>query len=108
MSNVTLDQSVLSELRAATGDEFLTELIETFLTEAPGMISQLEEAAAIGDAAGFRRAAHSIKSNANTFGATALAALAKDMELSGKTDGIDALKAEYEGTANALRAMVNE
>ena len=40
-------------------------------------------ALAAGDAERFRRAAHSLKSNSNTFGALALGALARELELGG-------------------------
>ncbi len=107
MSSEKLDRDVLDELRDATGDEFLRELVETFLAEAPGMIADLETASAQDDADAFRRAAHSIKSNANTFGAVTLAELAREMELSGRTDGIDELKSAYEDAATALKAALD-
>lgn len=107
MNQVILDQAVLDELRDATGEAFLAELIETFLTEAPGMIGELEQAADTGDQEALRRAAHSIKSNANTFGATALADLARDMELSGDSAGFTDLKAAFDQAAAALGAVLN-
>ena len=54
------------------GAEFAAELVATFLDEAPGMVAELKAAAAGGDADAFRRAAHSLKSNASVFGAAAL------------------------------------
>ncbi len=70
-------------LREATGDEFVRELVQTFLDDAPSLLVALRAAAAQGDAAAFRRAAHTIKSNSSTFGATALAAQARELEHSG-------------------------
>jgi HPt (histidine-containing phosphotransfer) domain-containing protein len=72
------------------------------------MIEELRQALAAGAAEAFRRAAHSIKSNANTFGALQLGALARELELGGlpaDAAPIDALQAEYERAAAALKAL---
>ena len=69
--------------RHTTGAEFVGELVDTFLEEAPGMLAELRSARADGNAERFRRAAHSLKSNGNTFGALSLAALARELELKG-------------------------
>lgn len=112
-----IDHDVLEELRETTGDEFLSELVMTFLDEAPAMIADLKDAAAKGDADRFRRAAHSIKSNASTFGAISLAQKARAMELGGlaeeaskggtPTNALEALDAEYASTSAALKAVLN-
>ncbi len=75
-----IDRSILIELQSTVGAEFAAELIDTFLAEAPGQLAQLRASLANGEADSFRRAAHSLKSNAQTFGATQLAALARDLE----------------------------
>jgi len=110
MSGRTIDEAVFAELQASAGAEFVGELVETFLEEAPAMLAALRAAAATGDAASFRRAAHSLKSNANTFGASALGALARDLELGGipaaGDDGpLAALASEYARAAARLREL---
>nr|WP_216859523.1 Hpt domain-containing protein [Sulfitobacter aestuariivivens] len=93
------------------GSDFAAELIETFLNDAPNMIADLKKAAAEGDADGYRRAAHSIKSNADTFGAVQLAAMARSMELGGLPDAdapIPALEATYAASAEALKGLMDE
>ncbi|MEE4187137.1 MAG: Hpt domain-containing protein, partial [Roseobacter sp.] len=60
-----IDKSVLDELQEAVGADFVSELIETFLSEAPGMMSELKEGFQASDIEAVRRAAHSLKSNAN-------------------------------------------
>ena len=57
----------------------------------------------------FRRAAHSLKSNSETLGATGLAALARELEtmaragsLHGAGERLEPLGAEYETAARAL------
>lgn len=81
MTHGPIDPEIFNELKDATGDEFAAELVNTFLEEAPGMIKALKAAVQTSDVVGYRRAAHSIKSNANTFGAVALSDLAKAAEL---------------------------
>jgi HPt (histidine-containing phosphotransfer) domain-containing protein len=63
----------------------------------------------------FRRAAHSLKSNAASFGALTLSALARDLEAlakSGSLDGADPqlerLATEYERVERALREVERE
>ena len=112
MTDAPLDPSVLAELIEAMGDDFASELVETFLDEAPGMIAELKAALSGGDAEGYRRAAHSMKSNANTFGATALAEQARDMELGAlpapsESGDIDALEAALAEAATALRGRLD-
>ena len=111
----TIDGETFSALRDTTGGDFVRELIDTFLTEAPSMLADLRDALAKGEADRFRRAAHSLKSNANTFGALTLGALARDLEVSGaaqvKERGPSALadvEAEYFRAATALKALRDE
>lgn len=65
MSN-PIDMPVFTELQQAAGAEFATELVGTFLEEAPPMLAELRSAQAAGVSDVFRRAAHSLKSNRNT------------------------------------------
>jgi HPt (histidine-containing phosphotransfer) domain-containing protein len=80
MTRPAIDQSVLDELRDNAGADFAAELARTFAEDAPRMLATLRESRATGDAAAFRRAAHSLKSNASTFGALPLADLARALE----------------------------
>jgi HPt (histidine-containing phosphotransfer) domain-containing protein len=105
MTQATIDLPTFAALQAAADAAFVTELVHTFLEEAPPMLAALRSAQAAGAAGAFRRAAHSLKSNSNTFGATTLAALARDLELGGliaDTAPLDALDAEYQRVAAAL------
>lgn len=62
----------------------LGDLIDGFLTEAPRLLEQIQQALAAGEASVLQRAAHTLKSNAALFGAEALAALCKEVELLAK------------------------
>ena len=104
-----IDPATFAALGEMAGAEFVTELVDTFLEEAPRMLAELRDAWARQDAEPFRRAAHSLKSNSNTFGATRLGAQAKDLELGGLPSAtpaaLDALDAEYARAAAALKAL---
>ena len=106
-----IDPAVLSELQDAAGHDFVVELVQTFAEEAPALLTELRQAQHDHAADRFRRAAHSLKSNSNTFGATRLAELARTLELGGMPAGtveLDALDAEYARTIAALETLASE
>jgi histidine phosphotransfer protein HptB len=112
MSDATIDLATFRELQETAGAEFVGELVGTFFEEAPAMLADLRASLAAGDADRFRRAAHSLKSNSNTFGAHALGALAKDLELSGLArvaergpQALEPVAKEYERVAAALAKL---
>ena len=112
MDESVIDKAVYAELEVTAGAEFVAELVDTFIEEASGMLAELRSARAENHAERFRRAAHSLKSNGNTFGALRLAALARDLELKGlgadparDTSALAALEAEYARAATALKAL---
>jgi len=112
MDESVIDKAVYAELQDTAGAEFVGELVDTFLEEAPGMLGELHSARAESHAKRFRRAAHSLKSNSNTFGALRLAALARELELKGldanparDVDALAALEAEYMRAAAALKDL---
>ena len=108
MSDATIDPAAFAELQASAGEDFVKELIDTFLEEAPAMLQVLRSAQASGDADAFRRTAHSLKSNSHTFGAQALGELARELELKGlpsSSQSLDELVAEYRRAAHALKAL---
>ena len=108
MSEPVIDAATFAELQDTAGTEFVGELVGTFLEEAPQMIADLRAAQAGAAADAFRRAAHSIKSNANTFGAQRLGEMARELELRGliaDTAPVEALQAEYDRVAAALKEL---
>jgi HPt (histidine-containing phosphotransfer) domain-containing protein len=111
MSAPTIDVATLDALKETAGADFVLELVDTFLQEAPVMLADLRRAMAAKDAERFRRAAHSLKSNSNTFGAVTLAAMARELELGGLPTvaaggrSVDALDQEYSRVAAALAAL---
>ncbi|MGZ5278009.1 MAG: Hpt domain-containing protein [Caldimonas sp.] len=108
MSHAVIDPHVFDELQANAGADFVAELVQTFAEEAPPLLAELRSALAAGAAERFRRAAHSLKSNSSTFGATRLAAMARALELEGlpaHAAAVDALAREFESTLAALQAL---
>ena len=106
-----INRSVLAALSESVGEEFVEELIDTFIEEAPGMFLEMKQALATGDADGFRRATHSLKTNANTFGATELAEYAKELEYMARENDLnignklEALKDLYEQAIKQLKSI---
>jgi HPt (histidine-containing phosphotransfer) domain-containing protein len=105
-----IDLPTFEALQQTAGADFVGELIGTFLSEAPTMRADLRSALAAKDAERFRRAAHSLKSNCNTFGALTLGQMAKALELgglgaTGNVQALEALDAEYARVASALKEL---
>ncbi len=84
-----IDKVTFEELKQMSGADFINELIDAFLDDAPNMIQNMKTAIDTKDVESFRRNAHSLKSNAYTFGATELGALARELELMGKENNLD-------------------
>ncbi len=107
-----IDHATFAELQESAGAEFVIELVDTFLEDAPALIAELRSARAAADADRFRRAAHSLKSNCNTFGALALAGMARELETKGLTAkagadeaAIDAIATLYADATAELKGL---
>ena len=106
-----INQATFNELKQMSGEDFINELIDAFLEDAPNMIDAMQTALVAKDIESFRRNAHSMKSNANTFGATELAALAKELEAMGRESNLEigsrleVLKEAYGKVAEELKGM---
>ena len=114
MTATTIDPATFEALQQTAGAEFVGELVDTFLEEAPAMMAELRDTLAAGNADAFRRAAHSLKSNSLTFGALTLGAMARGLELGGLdpvraagAQPLDALAQEYARVAAALTELRN-
>jgi HPt (histidine-containing phosphotransfer) domain-containing protein len=114
MTDATIDRATFEALKDSAGVDFVRELVDTFLAEAPAMLDDLRSALAASDADRFRRGAHSLKSNSMTFGALTLGGMARALELGGITpvkqangEPLDRLAAEYARVARALAELRN-
>jgi PAS domain S-box-containing protein len=110
-----LDPVTLERLRGTTGDGVFTdELVEIFLRDAPAMVAALRSAVEKAEADHARRAAHTLKSNSQLFGATRLAELCRELEatarsgaLAGAGELATAIDAEYARVDAALRLQTS-
>jgi HPt (histidine-containing phosphotransfer) domain-containing protein len=86
-----LDPAAIDGMREMVGgdDEFLADLIDTFLKDAPQMLVDMRQASKTGDAEVLRRIAHSLKSNSDSFGATALGEFCRQLEKMGKANALE-------------------
>lgn len=110
MATELIDVSVFKELQDSVGADFVVELVDTFFEEAPSMVAELRDAFSKSDAEAFRRAAHSLKTNAFTFGAIVLGEHARSLEQGGLPSddtGLDKLDSLYAASVTALQALKN-
>ena len=84
-----IDLNTFTNLKETVGADFIGEMIDTFLEDALTQIGQMKSGLAAQDVDLFRRAAHSLKSNAATFGATELAGLARELEVLGREKNLE-------------------
>jgi PAS domain S-box-containing protein len=112
---VSLDDGALANLRDLGGDDFLGEVIDAFLADAPELLAMLRRSLEEGSAEELRRAAHTLKSNGATLGAEGFAELcrtleqrAKAGELDDASQLVDRIEQEYRPLAEALSALRSE
>jgi CheY-like chemotaxis protein len=112
-----LDSKALENLLSVLGGKFdyLVELIDSFLEDAPQLLAELNQYIESGDAAGVHRMAHSLKSNGADFGATTFSNLCKELEMMARSGAIDGaaelaarIAAEYAKVEAALAAVRRE
>lgn len=84
-----LDLITFNALKESTGADFIEELIDAFLEDAVTQMAEMKSALAAQDSETFQRAAHSLKSNAATFGAGDLAVLARELEMLGRERNLE-------------------
>jgi signal transduction histidine kinase/DNA-binding response OmpR family regulator/HPt (histidine-containing phosphotransfer) domain-containing protein len=88
-SGPVVDPDALTRLVESMGGDpgFVAELLDEFALDSPRMLGEAKAALVTGDADVVRRAAHTLKSNASTFGAVTLASLCAELEMNAK-DGV--------------------
>ena len=114
MGNTAIEIDTLQQLKTDLGDEFITELVDTYCTETPELIVSLQNAYKDQDSETFRRAAHSIKSSSASLGAMRLSEQARQLEMIGKSGDLseaagqlDNLEAEYTLVQKELTELVH-
>jgi two-component system sensor histidine kinase/response regulator len=91
----------------------LRELAGLFLEDSPKWVGEIRQALRAGDAAGLRRAAHTLRGSASSFGARPseeaagrLEALARDGNLPAAREGFRVLEGALAGLRTALADLV--
>jgi len=103
-----IDSNTFEELKQMAGADFIGELIGTFLEDAPQLLRQMQAALAGNDAETFRRAAHSLKSNAASFGANQLSGLARELEMLGRENKLNEVGGKLRVVEDAYQVVAQE
>ena len=103
----TIDRQIISELQEVMEEEF-ADLLETYLSNAPALISQIEEAAGQRRVDAMILPAHSLKSSSANVGALHLSELAKQVELSGKAGDLEAALVAFSQLPDEMGRVIPE
>ena len=113
-----IDRSVLASLRELQdeGDpDIVAEVGGLFIKHSPEKVNAIMQSVESGDAKGLQMAAHSLKSSSAYVGAMRLSALAKELELMGRSNSLEGarelaqrLKTEFMQVMTVLEAEINE
>jgi GAF domain-containing protein/DNA-binding response OmpR family regulator len=100
---VTLDAAAIERMRsiAPSADAF-AQLVASFIDNGTSLLAQLADAAGNGDIDLLRRTAHTLKSNAASFGATDLADLCGALEAQARDDAVTGVEAQVEAIVTAF------
>ena len=103
-----IDRDVLARLAEGVGDDaaFVSELIGKFAEDAPALVDAAWAGLSRGDAAEVRRAAHTLKSNAATFGAQGLSDRSREVEEVAKRDELDDAAPTLDAMARELEIVL--
>jgi PAS domain S-box-containing protein len=112
---ISFDSAAHESLRELGGDDFLAEVVDAFLADAPGLVATLRRALRENDTDELRRAAHTLKSNGSTLGAERFSELCRELEQNAKSgrlesasELVDRIEDEYRALAEALAALGSE
>jgi HPt (histidine-containing phosphotransfer) domain-containing protein len=108
MDNSIIDRTTYTLLQETVGNEFLAELVASYLDDTPLQITKLREALTAGDVDAFRRAAHSIKSTSLNFGALQFAEQARRLEYLGRDSRLEAVGSGLDDLAATFSIVQNE
>ncbi|OQX65026.1 MAG: hypothetical protein B5M51_01950 [Anaerolinea sp. 4484_236] len=110
-----IDPSALESYREIMGDEadeFIADILETYLSDSINLLATLDEALSSGSVDKFVRAAHTLKSTSATVGAQQVSSLAANLEKRGQSENLSDLasdtvqiRKEYEQAAAQLKEL---
>jgi PAS domain S-box-containing protein len=106
-----VDEAVIGRLASSLGEggrESLAGLIETFLDQVSDQIARLSAASERGETDDVRREAHTLKSNAASFGGVRLADLCRELETAAKNGTLDGASDLIDRIATELGRVTDE
>jgi len=112
MTEAKIDLGTFEALKTMAGADFLPVLIDTYFSDSASLLTEMSTALQAGDSQRFSRAAHALKGNSATLGASTLATQARELEMMGKVGNLaggaqklEALQAEYQQVQVALEGL---
>jgi CheY-like chemotaxis protein/HPt (histidine-containing phosphotransfer) domain-containing protein len=110
-----VDEAAFARLSSLGDSAFVERMVRLFLADAEGRVTQVEEAAAVGDVARLRVALGALESIASTVGATALGRRAHDLDDALRElhavpmrTGVRPLAGDLEATRDRLHDLLGE
>ena len=102
-----VDVAVLERLAESMGgdDVFVAELIDQFVADSPALVAAARKGLETGNPEEVRRAAHTLKSNAATFGANELADRSRSLEMAAKAGELGGGQAYLDAVAEELQRV---
>lgn len=96
-------------LAAVDGDEeLLRDVADAFLTEAPQLLREAQQAASVDDASAMGAAAHTLKGAASSFGDHPVVALALKIEQAGRAGDCDSVKSALPELTEKLDQLLTD
>ena len=92
-----IDLTELKEMAGEGADEFILEIVKSYLEDTPKLLRSLQQGIEEGDGELFKRSAHSLKSSSALVGAHTLSELAKELEF-----------LDYAGTTVEISALLSQ
>jgi PAS domain S-box-containing protein len=97
--------AALESLRELGGDEFVLEVLDTFLADGPALLATLRRSVETADAGEARRAAHTLKSNGATIGAERFSEACRELEQRAKAGLLDDARGLVERIEREFQAL---
>lgn len=108
MEATAIDRAIYGALEESVGHDFINVMVDAFLEETSQLMGALKQSLSAGDADAFRRAAHSMKSNAATFGAMQLSEQARELEGMARAENMSEIGSRLEVLQETLQSVFNE
>jgi HPt (histidine-containing phosphotransfer) domain-containing protein len=115
MEEIIIDNDIINELREIGDDEFLGELINTFISQSDDIIDQIEKSYFENNNTLLSQLSHKLKGSSLNIGAIKLGAISKYLELNTKNGfpddtftKIHELKETYKLTKEKLNSIIKK